>query len=233
MQTLTDDGRQIVNAAAGRHGFSADAVATLLAAIAAGGGRQAQFSHAELGGMGQWSEGGMIMIGDMFNAGLKSRVDALACELATVLRDSAPFVPLANPSGIRWPVQLGYPAATGSQNDLHYAVFPAHRRLVIDQGGRMSVFDTGDHAISGFSQAQGDGQSIAFISQNGPVQLHDLPQVRLDTIATDAAIPAHAPVAASDDLIFSRIERLAELLQKDIITQDEFDSKKAELLARL
>ena len=36
--------------------------------------------------MGQWSQGGMIMIGDMFNQGLKHRVDALCNELADFLR---------------------------------------------------------------------------------------------------------------------------------------------------
>jgi hypothetical protein len=35
-----------------------------------------------LGGMGQWTAGGMTMIGDMFNAGLKARVVALCDELA-------------------------------------------------------------------------------------------------------------------------------------------------------
>jgi hypothetical protein len=35
--------------------------------------------------MGQWSRGGMIMIGDMFNQGLKHRVDTLCKELAGFL----------------------------------------------------------------------------------------------------------------------------------------------------
>ena len=48
-----------------------DAVATLLRAVLDAAACMAQFSHPELGGMGQWSQGGMIMIGDMFNNGLK------------------------------------------------------------------------------------------------------------------------------------------------------------------
>jgi hypothetical protein len=40
----------------------------------------AQFSHPEFGGSGQWMRGGMSMIGDMFNSGLKSRVDSLLFE---------------------------------------------------------------------------------------------------------------------------------------------------------
>ena len=39
---------------ASRYWMSPDAVLTLLQALQEGGGWQAQFSHPELGGMGQW-----------------------------------------------------------------------------------------------------------------------------------------------------------------------------------
>ena len=71
--------------AAKRHGVSLDGALVLLDALARRNGRQAQFNHPDLGGMGQWSQGGMIMIGDMFNQGLKYRVDALCNELAGIL----------------------------------------------------------------------------------------------------------------------------------------------------
>ena len=69
---------------------------TLLAALAAGHGTAAQFSHPELGGMGQWSQGGMLMIGDMFNNALKYRVDQLCTELAGVVRSQGWAVPAAS-----------------------------------------------------------------------------------------------------------------------------------------
>ncbi len=71
-----------LDAIAARHGVGLDAVRHLLDALARGHGRMAQFNHPDLGGMGQWSAGGMTMIGDMFNAGLKARVVALCDELA-------------------------------------------------------------------------------------------------------------------------------------------------------
>ncbi len=43
--------------------------------------------------MGQWSQGGMIMVGDMFNQGLRYRVDQLCGELAELLRSQ----PLLHP----------------------------------------------------------------------------------------------------------------------------------------
>jgi hypothetical protein len=88
MAQLTEEGRRIVDNLAQRHGVSSDAVMTLLYAVVAGHGTQAQFSHPELGGMGQWSQGGMIMVGDMFNNALKYRVDALCTELSGLVQNS-------------------------------------------------------------------------------------------------------------------------------------------------
>ena len=73
-----------------RHGVSLAAVQTLQDALRRGGGRMAQFSHPDLGGMGQWSAGGMTQVGDMFNTGLRDRVAALCADLA------ASAVPTAN-----------------------------------------------------------------------------------------------------------------------------------------
>src|SRR5271163_4397468 len=91
MREFTPEGLQKIEELAHRHGVSRDAVLTIYNAITDGYGTQAQFSHPDLGGMGQWSQGGMIMIGDMFNQRLKYRVDALCNELAGILR-SQPLV---------------------------------------------------------------------------------------------------------------------------------------------
>src|SRR5271167_4139737 len=88
-EQLTPEGLRRVTEVAKRHGVSLDAALVLLGALAQGNGQQAQFNHPDLGGMGQWSQGGMIMVGDMFNHGLKARVDALCNELAGLL-DSQP-----------------------------------------------------------------------------------------------------------------------------------------------
>jgi len=96
MTMLTDEGRAALDALAARHGISQDAALHMLIAVSNGGGTMAQFSHPELGGMGQWSMGGMIMVGDMFNNGLKARVDAICNDLSALLRGPSPF---ARPAG--------------------------------------------------------------------------------------------------------------------------------------
>ena len=92
MQKLTEQGRQRINDLAQRYGVSTDAVMALLHALVNGNGTMAQFNHPELGGSGQWLQGGMTMVGDMFNHGLKAKVDGLCTELSQLLAQQ-PFVP--------------------------------------------------------------------------------------------------------------------------------------------
>src|ERR1700704_4504517 len=73
---LTDQGLQKVNDLAQHYGVSADAVMTLLQALLNSKGTMAQFDHPERGGAGQWMPGGMTMVGDIFNPGLKARSTA-------------------------------------------------------------------------------------------------------------------------------------------------------------
>jgi hypothetical protein len=63
----------------------------------------------------------------------------------------------------------------GAQNDLRYAVFPDTRRLVIDDRGAISVYDTGDHRI--FGVAQSSARTLSFTSQDGLVRVADLTKV--------------------------------------------------------
>lgn len=289
-----------------QHGFSTDAARSLFDSIRIGGGRMAQFSHPELGGMGQWSAGGMLMIGDMFNNRLKGQVD----QLCQALSDLAAQFPAGSGQGGGgfggqwWPEGLGQPSSSGAQNDMGYAFFPQTRRLAIRRNGEVTLYDTGDHMISGVSQQQGGGYDLSFATAYGPVDLGSLPVVRgggdqpqtagqgqsqpgqvqqaqvqqgndqgqfqsppavstdpaafhsaaLDTGAstspavsgdraqapTGPDLTAAAPVAAAmaapsrdPDDVFAKLERLAELHRKGILSDDEFQTKKAELLARI
>lgn len=168
-----------------RHSISPDAVRIILRALRSSGGGMAQFSHSEFGGMSQWSSG-MTMVGDMFNAGLKSKLDAVCTELAAYVVAETPSVSRGRnretveaSHGTKlsdwWPEGLGTPSAVGGQNDLKYAVFP--RRLVINDNGRVEIFDTGSHRISGIAQAQSTDQTLTFTSQNGLVRVSDLSKV--------------------------------------------------------
>lgn len=65
----------------------------------------------------------------------------------------------------------------GAQNDLRYSDFPQTRRLVLDDHGAISIYDTGDHRIFGVAQAQSSNQTLSFTSQDGLVRVADLRRV--------------------------------------------------------
>ena len=199
MPELTAEGRRAVAEVAARHGVGAATAEALVAALAAGGGTQAQFDLPELGGLGQWSRGGMVMVGDMFDNALKARVDALCTDLAGLLAEAGAAAhppPSQSQSGglgtgaglfarggAWWPASLGAPASTGAQNTMRYAFFPASRRLAVETAGRLRIYDTADHQLSGFAQQQSGSQSLAFTSQHGPVRVADLAEVPADAAA--------------------------------------------------
>jgi hypothetical protein len=170
-----------------QHSVSSDAVRTILRALRSGGGTMAQFSHSDFGGMSQWSPG-MTMVGDMFNNGLKSKLDAICTELAAYVaatpsidqghdREGGSVSYRSMKQGSNWwPANLGTPSAVGAQNALQYAVFP--RRLVIKDGIHIEIYDTGNHRIFGVAQAQSADQTLTFTSQDGLVRVADLPKVR-------------------------------------------------------
>jgi len=301
LQKLTEQGQQRINDLAQRYGVSTDAVMALLHALINGHGTMAQFNHPELGGSGQWLQGGMTMVGDMFNHGLKAKVDGLCTELSQILGQQ-PFVPFplssqsqspggqqqqqqggygslgrsweiplhqggqqqqqqggygspgmvgggpavslfvpAAPgsSGNWWPADLGFPSGTGSQNNIRYAYFANARRLAVEINGHVTVYDTLDHQIGGVSQQQGAGASLTFTSQYGTVPVSSLPVVSIDGAAQSAPAQAATPAepyraeTAQEIDIFAKIERLAELERKGILSQEEFTAKKSELLSRL
>ena len=217
---LTDQGRQKIDELARRYGVSTDAVMTMLQAVVNGHGSMAQFCHPELGGGGQWMQGGMTMVGDMFNYGLKAKVDGLCAELSQLL-GRAPFVPSpsvqtqsqvvgracsfrnrpAAAAGQWWPAELGSANGTGAQNQIRYAYFNGARRLAVDLNGHVTVYDTLDHQIGGVSQQQGGGSSLTFTSQYGTVSVSSLPVISVDGVSTASrwmpclAAPARKPRA--------------------------------------
>jgi hypothetical protein len=245
---LSVEGEKAIADLASRHDLSREAVLTFVQALEAGNGQQAQFNHPDLGGMGQWSRGGMLMIGDMFNHALKAKVAALGEDAAAVLAKGEVFEPSARAKSTRWPADLGEPSSTGSQNDMQYALFPDKQRLAINDGGNIKVYDTGEHRIMGFGQQQGEGSSLNFTSQLGTVGLDHLKRVTGSpeqgaepaTEETRSPIATPSPRAAAEeatqsdhDAIFAKIEGLASLHGKGILTAEDFEVKKAELLGRL
>jgi hypothetical protein len=191
--TVPPEVENAITEIAQRHGLSREAVRAMLFALHAGGGTMAQFSIPELGGSGQWMQGGMTMVGgNMFDNALRARVDALCSELAQLLATSSVFPPSMFTSANWWPTNLGVPGAVGGQNDVRYAIFPSTRRLAIQINGVTKVFDTGEHHIGGVQQQQQGGgySSVGFTSQLGTFGVSSLSELGTQRVAET---PAGAP----------------------------------------
>ncbi|MFG0290418.1 MAG: SHOCT domain-containing protein [Rhodopirellula sp. JB044] len=286
MLSLSDSGRQTVNDLAARYGVTPDGVTHMLIAVHNGNGTMAQFNHPDFGGSGQWMQGGMTMVSDLFNNQLKDLVNNICCELSAVLANNqvgtfsgsfqsqsqngmdsqsqangqfggqnSLFVP--DPSSQWWPEHLGTPTATGNQNQTKYAYFANSNRLAVTTGGPAWVYDTLDHQIGGFGQQQGGGASITFTSQYGTVDLASLPVVWRDgapvqqvnenepnhlpqesnshdswSQPSDFASPVGATSNDSSDPV-SQLERLGQLKQKGLLTDQEFGDAKRALLNQI
>lgn len=237
MSRLKPHTEQIAQDLSHQHGFSIEAIRHMIRAVDAGWGRMASFDHPEFGGPGQWMQGGMVMLGEPLNHSLRARVDALCSDVARVHEARGPLIEQGSQTAMpTWPEALGTPSATGSQGDLHYAWFADTRRLALMRHGQLQVFDTGDHRISGVGQQQGNASgNISFTSQNGPIDLASLTPVA----APGAPTTGHATAVASPtarpngDDMFTAIERLGELRDRGLLTDEEFRAKKTELLSRL
>jgi hypothetical protein len=144
-----------------------------------------------------------------------------------------------------WPSDLKFPNSTGAQNGVRYAYFAQARRLVIDVSGTVTVYDTLDHQIGGFSQQQSVGGTLGFNSQYGLVDVASLPVVSSNGRPPEPVAPMQnaapslpsarqSPTSIGNESdVFASIEKLAGLRAKGILSEDEFLSKKAELLSRL
>jgi hypothetical protein len=106
---MAETDAELVDRMAKRHSVSPAAVQVVLTALRSGGGRMAQFSHADFDGMSQWSPG-MSMVGDMFNVQLKAKLDALCSDIAAHLDASG------TAGGMRSTTdEVSYSSMSGSQ----------------------------------------------------------------------------------------------------------------------
>jgi hypothetical protein len=263
MQQVTPEGQYLINDLSLRYNLSKDAVVHMIIAVNNGGGSMAQFNCPELGGGGQWMRGGMTMVGDMFNYGLKATVDNLCAEISNALVNTQvfPVVPAGTPGSSQWwPAELGVPFSSGGQNNIRYAVFP--QRLAVEQNGKVTIYDTLGHQISGVSQQQGGDTSLSFSSQYGSVSVNNLPIVSGGNQSQDSnsrgfqnsnAPPLQtnfaqsyfneptshpAPQSAvksqnSSSDIVALLEGLGRLRDAGVLSQSEFEAKKSDLLSRI
>jgi hypothetical protein len=202
-------------------------------------------------------QGGMTMVGDMFNYGLKNTVNNLCTEISNALSITQifPIIPAGTPGSNQWwGMDLGIPFSSGGQNDIRYALFP--HRLAVEMYGTVTIYDTLDHHIGGVSQQQGGDTSLTFSSQYGTLLVTTLPivsgnatppppqtnfaqptmhQTPIFNLPIPEVMETTIPLTTygSSDEVIQLLEKLAKLRDSGILNEAEFDTKKGELLSRL
>ncbi|HEY6080536.1 MAG TPA: SHOCT domain-containing protein [Polyangiaceae bacterium] len=155
-----------------------------------------------------------------------------------------------------WPADLGSPSSSGGQNGSNYAYFPQARRLAVQSSnGQISVYDTLDHNIGGVQQQQGGPSgSQSFSSQFGTFTVESLPLVSGQGSGNPPPLYVENPMpqqpsyvqqpaqnyggdqgegAQGQGDVLATLERLGALRDKGILSEQEFQAKKADLLSRL
>jgi hypothetical protein len=231
-----------------QYGFSTHAVQHLFEAVAEGGGDMAMFDHPEFHGPGQWMRGGLLMTTTPGDRVFNNAIEALCNRLSQLLReqhgheqagyrrispDARAWDTSANTNQGWWPAEWGAPTASGQTDDLAYAFFDEPARLGIRQGDRVALYKTAGHRITGISQArQGTIESLVFTTPFGELPLEQL--ARCDNAAAGQSKEASEPATTQGSAdIFEAIEKLGALHRDGLLTDDEFSSKKQELLKRL
>jgi hypothetical protein len=104
-------------------------------------------------------------------------------------------------------------------------------------GGPVRVYDTLDHAIGGVQQQQGGlPGTLSFTSQHGTFTVESLPLVSPAQTTPPAPGPAAgpasaapstwaAPAATDADAVLAALERLGDLHQRGVLTDEEFAPK--------
>ncbi len=232
-----------------RHGVSLDAVRHLVQALERGHGTMAQFDHPDLGGMGQWFSGGMVMVGRMFDDGLKARVDALCTELAAALRRAASRR-RARGAARRRRVVAGRSRGAGEHRLAERAALrlfpgePAARRR-IGRGRRASTIPASTaspgcrrRTAASASPARWErsiSNACAGSRRRRPPRGRRIRRARRTRRRPRQprrpSTSRTGPGVRAD--VLATIERLADLHARGVLTEREFSDKKAELLARL
>jgi len=223
MQQLTPEGQNLVNDLAYRYNLSHDTIITMIGAVNSGGGTMAQFYAPELGGGGQWMQGGMTMVGDMFNNGLKNTVDNLCSEISNALATTTifPIAPAGTPQSNQWwptELNLGTPFSSGGQNSTRYALFA--NRLAVDNNGKVTVYDTLDNNIGGVLQQQGGNDSLTFSSQYGTILVSTLPIV----YGQGNMAPPQTNFASSEPMVESNLNQPQPTIEQNTSTEPKSTS---------
>ncbi|MDQ7026023.1 MAG: hypothetical protein Q9P01_01710 [Anaerolineae bacterium] len=169
------------------------------------GGQSVRFDIKGLGGKGLWRINQAASVGNGFNTALNEVVTDLCNDISTEIHaingaeseastmiskdelalkvDLDDTVTLLAPTTLKpkswWPEHYGQdPEKTGNVTGMRFAYFAQQRRLILSQGLRNRIFDTGDYNVQNVVAGQESGFfNLIVLTIEGDIQLADLPEV--------------------------------------------------------
>lgn len=164
-----------------QYGVSAEAVQQLAHALIRGRLKTARFNHPELGGIGKWRRGD-VLLGDVRDEDHKTLVWRLAEELMPLLK----HVPLPASSEENeqtlvmpwWGDRLlGEPIITDRFESVQYGYFLESRRVIVLRGDDLIHYDADGLLVTGLVRRVSPSRGLELILQTvtGEVNVEALP----------------------------------------------------------
>ncbi|OIN60264.1 hypothetical protein [Arsenicibacter rosenii] len=160
------------------HSLSEEVVTHLFNQLSLGHGKQAQFNHPALGGMGQW-QNGMLMVSDFSNHALKAKLTGVFADLVRLYtRQGAPEAIGTRPETDN----PGKPSMVATQNHLTVNYYQDKALLVITDNQRRTAttYSVAPHRLTGVSQQNQNNSvySLSFSNDKGQnLTVEDFKQV--------------------------------------------------------
>ena len=111
----------------------------------------------------------------MFNVAVKQKVDRFCTELSAWVRTQPKEEHKKASSSL---TDSSTATFKGSQNNSHYAYHASDKRLVIENNGKITLYDTTGYPLTGVQQSQdGSGKHLSFTYPGGTVQVIDLKEI--------------------------------------------------------
>lgn len=168
------------------YGLSIEAIEVLAQALVEGGYRSASFNHRELGGVGKWN-GGDVILGDMSQEAWRLKIWRAIQALLPTLQQTIRAAPVADTDDatfvMMWwaDVTLREPAISGVFESLTYGYFLEAGRVVVRNEDHHTLmhYDARGLLVTGLDVAAGErGQRVLVLrSINGDVPVHELPPI--------------------------------------------------------
>ncbi|MEO0560572.1 MAG: hypothetical protein AAF125_00560 [Chloroflexota bacterium] len=175
-----------IRAIAQKHRLSDNAVVVLAKALRRGHGRMARFNHRELGGIGMWGRGEVI-IGDMRNESLRMQIWGAMNDLLPIITSHPPRKPEPEKDStlvMPWwgDITLGPPTVHGAFENMTFGYFLEPHRVILRNDGVITHYDARHLGVLDLAVThdQRGAPVITLVTLDGPLDVMMLDEIPIN-----------------------------------------------------